>query len=205
MRKTVEINKEKLNKLILERGIPNYLSSSQIIKEELGEFDASYESVSETEDSKMEEKILLEYDDYVRKAEECIDRASVEAEKRREEDYVKACELMNSENVEFIGEQNPLLLASEAFRKIGRYKDSAKNEKACLDRYKDIKADIEIRESSKAADERAKKTKIKNTVLITVFVIIMLVFLAMFFYYYAPWFSFLKPWIDKGYLPSEIH
>jgi len=205
MIKTANINKEKLNKLILETGIPNYLSSSQIIKDNLGEFDASFESVSEAEDAKKEEEIIKAYDDYVTKACAIIKEASVEAEKLREEDYIKAMGMLENADVNYIGTDNPLLLAAEAFRKIGRYKDSAKLEKECLEKYKNIKEDIEIAESTKIANDRAKKTKRKNIILISIFVIIMLVFLGMFFYYYAPWFGFLKPWIDKGYLPSEIH
>ena len=82
--------KERLNALILEKSIPNYLSTSQLIKDALGEFDQTEE--------------------YVNKAQKLVDDAIPAAMEAREADYMEACKLMETADVNFISDENPLLL-----------------------------------------------------------------------------------------------
>lgn len=155
--------KERLNALILEKSIPNYLSTSQLIKDALGEFDQTEE--------------------YVNRAQKLVDDAIPAAMEAREADYMEACKLMETEDVNFISDENPLLLAAKKFAFIGSYKDSKQRMQECQKRYETIRDDLQFSTTIADYDKNQKELFRQRTFLISLLVLFFTFFVCLYIYY----------------------
>lgn len=158
-----EEQKIQLQMLFNKYTISNYFMATVELKPYVDDFFA--EENREKNKGERAFALLLE------RLEEIAKKRKAEAEVAREEDYQKACEQMKSEENQFVGEDNPLLLAAKKFHAIGAYKNCRALEEECRKQYADIEADITFSRYSSTNRESRKRFLRKEIILLIIFVV----------------------------------